>query len=170
MNNIDLIIFKGINQFAGKMAWLDGLVIFFAKYFEYFLLSFLFLFLLKNFKKYKNMIILCFCSAIFSRFVITEIIRYFYFRSRPFIDYHVNLLLKHSNSGSFPSGHAAFYFAISTIVFFYNKKIGILFFLASFLISFARVFSGIHWPSDILFGALIGISLSWLIFKIKIIN
>lgn len=165
-NKIDLIIFEKINQFADKWMWIDGLAIFFAKYFEYFLLFFLFLFLLKNFKKYKHMIILCFCSAFFSRLIITEIIRYFYFRSRPFIDYHINLLLKHSNSASFPSGHAAFYFAIATIVYFYNKKFGVLFFLASFLISFARVFSGIHWPSDILFGALIGIFSAWLISKI----
>ena len=46
-----------------------------------------------------------------------------------------------------------------------NKKAGIFFFLASFLIGLARVFSGIHWPSDILVGALVGILSAYLLRK-----
>jgi undecaprenyl-diphosphatase len=81
--------------------------------------------------------------------------------------------LSHSVSSSFPSGHAAFFFALSTVLLLYNKKFyprpkfwwgaGLFFFLASFLISIARVFVGIHWPSDILAGAAIGIFSGWLI-------
>jgi len=169
--NIDLFAFNKINSFAGKFFWLDTLGIFFAKYFEYFLIFFLLLFLVKNYKpvalllvitsqlnkKYWPMVIQAFTAAILSRFVIVEIIRYFLPRSRPFVDNLVNLLINYPKEPSFPSGHAAFYFAISTVVYFYNKKAGLLFFLASLLIVISRVFIGIHWPSDILVGALIGI-------------
>jgi len=163
--NVDFYIFNQINQFAGKWSWLDNLAIFFAKYFEYFLLFFLFLFLLKDYKKYLKMLISAFVAAVFSRFFIVEIIRYFFPKPRPFVENHINLLLDKINQSAFPSGHAAFYFAISMVVYSYNKRVGILFFIASFLICLARVFSGLHWPSDILAGALVGIFSGWLINK-----
>jgi undecaprenyl-diphosphatase len=90
------------------------------------------------------------------------------------VENHVNLLFNYNPlEPSFPSGHAAFYFAIATVVFLYLKKVyprpkfwrgaSILFFIAGFLISISRVFSGIHWPSDILAGAAIGIFSGWLV-------
>jgi len=163
---MDYYFFNLINGFAGKYFWLDTLAIFFAKYFGYILIFLLFLFLVKNFKKYWLMIIQTFLAAILARFVIVEIIRYFLPRPRPFLEFPVNLLLAPSSQASFPSGHAAFYFAIAVVLFFYNKKTGILFFLASFLISISRVFVGIHWPSDILVGATIGIFSGWLIYRL----
>ena len=120
-------------------------------------------FLFKNFRKYWKMVILSFSVAILARFVIVDIIRWFFDRPRPFVENHVNLLVDKVNQSAFPSGHAAFFFAISTIVYLYNKKAGLLFFIASFLISIARVFSGIHWPLDILTGAIIGILSSFLV-------
>ncbi len=162
--NIDLFLFQFINQFAGKSVCLDGTAIFFARYFEYFLILFLLLFLIKNVKKYWPMVIQSFFAAILSRLVITNIIRWLWPRPRPFIENHVNLLFSYNPvEPSFPSGHAAFYFAIATIVYVYNKKAGVLFYIASFLISISRVFSGIHWPSDIIAGAIVGIFSGWFV-------
>jgi len=164
--SLDFYLFQLINSWAGQYSWLDNLGVFFAKYFGYLLIFFLLLFLIKNFKKYWPMVVKSFGAAILARLVIVNIIRFFYYRPRPFIANQVNLLLSDEPTGSFPSGHAAFYFAISTIVFLFNKKAGTFFLIASFLISIARVFSGIHWPSDILTGALIGIFSAWLITKV----
>jgi undecaprenyl-diphosphatase len=165
--NLDVFLFNQINGLAGKSVCLDNVAIFFARYFEYFLILCLFLFMIKNAKKYWRMVIQGFAAAILSKFVITNIIRWLFPRPRPFVENHANLLFDYNSAEpSFPSGHAAFYFAIATIVYFYNRKAGVLFFIASFLITAARVFSGIHWPSDILFGAIIGIFSGWLINKI----
>jgi undecaprenyl-diphosphatase len=102
-------------------------------------------------------------AALFARFAVVSFIRWILPRARPFVNNNVNLLFEHQGS-SFPSGHTAFFFALSTIIYFYNKKIGALFFLSSILIVLARVFSGIHWPSDILAGLIVGI-ISGLIIK-----
>lgn len=118
-------------------------------------------------------------SAVLARLVFVNFVRWIWSRPRPFtlqnftsqnlggfIENPVNLLLEHSATASFPSGHAAFYFALSTIVFYKDKDVGVLFFIASILICLARIFVGIHWPSDILAGALVGIFSGWLIKKI----
>lgn len=160
---MDFFIFQQINQFAGRWPLLDALGIFFAKYLGYFLVFFLLLFLIKNFKKYWPMVIQGLSAAILARLGFAELIRIFWNRSRPFVENHVNLILEHSASSSFPSGHAAFFFGLSTVVYFYNKKAGYLFLIASLLISVSRVFVGIHWPSDILAGAIVGLFSGWLI-------
>ncbi|MCK4520643.1 phosphatase PAP2 family protein [Candidatus Parcubacteria bacterium] len=164
--DIDFYLFQIVNNWAGQYAWLDSLGIFFAKYFEYALVFCLFFFLVKNFKRYWPMVWQAILAGILSRLVFTEIIRWILPKARPFIDNDVNLLLTHAPTSAFPSGHAAFYFALSTIIYFYNKRAGILFFIASFLICLARVFCGIHWPLDIFAGAVIGVFSSWLIIKI----
>jgi len=163
---MDLYLFQLINQFAGKWAFLDALAIFFAKYFEYVLVFCLLLFIIVKFKKYWLMVLQAIISAVLARFVIVNFIRCLWQRARPFVENNVNLLIDYSQKPSFPSGHAAFFFALSTIVYLYNKKFGILFFIGSFLICLVRVFIGIHWPSDILTGAVVGILSASLVYKI----
>jgi undecaprenyl-diphosphatase len=163
---MDFYLFEQINQFAGKWAFLDNLGIFMAEYSGYFLILLLLNFLfLRNKKKYSIMIFQAFVAGVLARLVITNIIRTIYYRPRPFIDHQVNLLLEHSAEGSFPSGHAAFFFAISAIVYFFNKKAGIFFFVISFLMGIARVFVGIHYPRDILAGIFVGVFSAWLVNK-----
>lgn len=163
---MDQVIFQYVNSFALRCLWLDAAAIFFANYFGWVLVGVLILFLIKNFRKYWKMAATAFISAALARFVITEIIRWLWYRPRPFTGDEVNLLLPHRLTGSFPSGHAAFFFALSLTVYFYNKKAGILFFIASTLICISRVFSGLHWPSDILGGAVVGLFAAWLIHKL----
>jgi undecaprenyl-diphosphatase len=170
---LDTKVFSWVNGLAYKWYWLDFIGFLFAKYFEYVLLLVLLLFLVINFKKYWKMVLESLMAVVLARYVIAEIIRWLWFRPRPFVNNYVNLLMDYNPAeSSFPSGHAVFYFALSTIVYYHNKKAGILFYLASFLIVLARVFVGIHWPSDILAGALIGIFIAWLINKIflKVFN
>ncbi len=167
MYYLDLILFNIINGFAGKWHWLDLAGIFFAKYFEYFLLIALIIFLVKDFKKYWRMVVEAIVAAVFVRFVLAEIIRRVYFRPRPFVFNDVHLLISYSpKEASFPSGHASFYFALSTIIYSYDKKAGTLFYIASSLIVLGRVFVGIHWPSDILAGAILGVVMGLVLNKL----
>src|SRR5205823_5132954 len=90
-----------------------------------------------------------------------------HFRFRPFVNNSVHFLISYDpHATSFPSGHASFYFALSTIIYGYHKKAGAFFYLASFLIVMARIFVGVHWPSDVVAGATIGIFMGWALNKI----
>jgi undecaprenyl-diphosphatase len=154
--NFDIYIFSLINDLVGKNLWLDTLGIFFAQYLEYILIFVLILFLLKNFQRYLKMISESFFAAVLAKEIFVDMIRQLSPRLRPFHE-GFKILIYHPVTASFPSAHSAFYFAIATIVYLYNKKAGLIFLFCAFLIAIARVYVGVHWPSDIIVGALVGI-------------
>lgn len=151
------LLFQKINDLAGRNMWLDRLGVFFTDYAGYVLVVILVLiFIFKSARLSRFMVLVALTSAVVSRGIITTIIRFFYHHPRPFDVLSVKQLIPESGY-SFPSGHAAFYFALSMGVYLYNKKLGIAFFVVSALMGIARIFAGVHWPADILGGALVGI-------------
>lgn len=94
-----------------------------------------------------------------------ELIRAVYGRVRPFEALGLKTLFTET-SASFPSGHATFFFALATAVYLYNRRWGWWFFAAALLISLARVAAGVHYPSDIFGGALVGIVVATLVYRL----
>jgi undecaprenyl-diphosphatase len=59
--------------------------------------------------------------------------------------------------GSFPSDHAALFFALSTAIYLGSRRLGILAFLWTlFVVCLPRLYLGFHFPSDIVAGAILG--------------
>lgn len=166
--NLDLFIFNYIHQFAGKYWPLDWLGIFLAVFLAYFLYVAIlyFGFYLQTKKEKTFYFAVMALSALFSRGVFTETIRFFYQRLRPYDALGLEPLISPNISGSFPSGHAAFFFAISFTLLYFNKKWGIWFLVFSVLMGLARVFVGVHYPADILGGAVLGLISAWLTMKL----
>lgn len=156
---MDFNLFSFINNLAGRWVFLDSIAIFLAKYLIYLIVAgaIVVFFLIKTKKEKIYYLFFSGFSIIVSRLVLTELIRLAWHRPRPFIDHQVNLLIGHSTSGSFPSGHATFLFSLATVIYFFNKKFGIIFFVLSFLVGIARVYVGVHYPFDVLGGIIIGI-------------
>ena len=102
-------------------------------------------------------------SGVIARFAIGELVRLIYGSERPFLKEKSEELFKYPRNTSFPSGHALFFFAVTTTVLFYNWIWGVLFLFLSILISFGRVWARIHWFLDVLSGAAIGIGIAVII-------
>jgi undecaprenyl-diphosphatase len=69
----------------------------------------------------------------------------------------VHLLAGCSHSGSFPSSHAANIFGAGTILTSFYRRVWIIWLSVALLVSFSRIYVGVHYPLDVLAGAFYGI-------------
>jgi undecaprenyl-diphosphatase len=66
------------------------------------------------------------------------------------------LLVGRSTAFSFPSAHAANAFAMATVVSWRISRFAPLFFLFAVAVAYSRVYVGVHYPADIIGGAVLG--------------
>jgi len=75
------------------------------------------------------------------------------------------ILLLHPPTASFPSDHGALSMAIAIMaLLIWNKKAGFPLLLIALSLGISRIFIGVHYPLDILFGWLMGIFVSSIIY------
>ncbi len=93
-------------------------------------------------------------------------------RLRPNNDETINTVIRilRSPSGySFFSGHSSSSFAITTIVFLFLRKNlpwAILFYIWPLLFATSRIYVGVHFPIDLIVGALVGMLSAWLFYRL----
>lgn len=166
---MDVVWFETIHGFAHQYKWLDQLGIFFAIYFQYLLIAILalaFFYPSQRRRVRRRMILASIVAAAIARLIIKPVIVFFFYRIRPpeilsQVQPLVSLWDNPENLASFPSGHAITFFAIATAIYCFDRPWGYLFFASAFVIGLARIFVGVHWPTDVLGGALIGILIGW---------
>ena len=79
-------------------------------------------------------------------------------RTRPYYVLEYTPLIPPVGDPSFPSGHTAASFAAATAIYAINKKWGIAAYLFAAIMGFSRLYLGVHFPTDVLFGAIIGMA------------
>lgn len=167
MEVINQYLFGLIFQFNHRSSFLDDFAVFLSQYLPYILvLGFLILAFSRQDWRMRVFIFVSGAMAvILARGIITELIRFFYHHPRPFESLGFTPLIGESGY-SFPSGHASWFFALAMIVFYFNRRLGIWYFVFAVLNGIARIFAGVHWPLDIFSGALVGIASAILVRQI----
>lgn len=94
-------------------------------------------------------------------------------RTRPYIAVEgLHRIIEEQIDFSFPSGHTACSFAAATVIFLMcPRKVGVPAMVLAVLISLSRLYVGVHFPTDVIGGALIGIGAAllalWIYGKLK---
>lgn len=102
-----------------------------------------------------TMLVALLISVIFGNVILKNVVA----RPRPsWIDPSVKLLIPNPTDYSFPSGHTFTSFAAAGSLFLYNKKFGTAAIVLAILIGFSRMYLYVHYPSDVLAGALFGLA------------
>lgn len=77
------------------------------------------------------------------------------------------LVVKCLHSFSFPSGHATTSFAAASLIGHYYRKAAVPAFIIAVLVAFSRIYVGVHYPSDVLGGSVLGGAVAGLIIYLR---
>jgi len=158
---MDYTIFSKINGWTGRWPWFDQAWTFIGG--DYFLYVFVLSVVVLGFnKKLRNHAYIGLVSALVSYSIIAQALKHWIYRPRPFEILPLNqLLIDNDRGNSFPSGHATVYFALAFA--FWGTKYFWPFLILAIIGSLGRVVVGVHYPLDILAGAIIGSAASLLL-------
>ncbi len=88
-------------------------------------------------------------------------------RIRPYdLNESVTLLVSRLSDYSFPSGHTLASFEAATAITLYSKRLGIPALVLAALIALSRLYLYVHYPTDVIAGAALGIGFAFLAFFI----
>lgn len=95
--------------------------------------------------------------------IVSLSLKYFIFRERPFSSYPDIEKLSEAGNSSFPSGHTteAFAMAFAFSIFFPQRKYILPVFIWALVVAYSRMALGVHYPTDVLSGLLIGACIGW---------
>lgn len=92
------------------------------------------------------------------------LLKHLFHRTRPFVEQPIaDMLIALPTTSSFPSGHTSSSFAAATALFRSSKKAGIAAYVLAILISFSRLYLYLHYPTDVLAGAILGFCVGWFV-------
>ncbi len=154
MATVESALVQFIHTFVGQSSLFDWFAVFFAVYFPYLLGALGIFFILRwgTMKERIERMVFTALVVVLGRGFISELFYFFATRPRPFTEFGFTPLFSEAGS-AFPSRHAVIFFTLAAIMFTVKRSYGWWFTAFAIVIGAARVYSGVHYPTDILGGA-----------------
>jgi undecaprenyl-diphosphatase len=97
-------------------------------------------------------------AAFMLSFALAKLLSTIFNDPRPFVSDLVTPLISHAADNGFPSDHTLLTMTIASVVFIYNRKLGILLAGTALVVGFARILAGVHHTIDVLGAVAIAIT------------
>lgn len=121
-------------------------------------------------QRYLEIAKMCLYALVLSG-LIAACLKLAYHSPRPFtVLENVRQLTIPTEPNSFPSGHTSSTFSVVSVLVWTlreNKAVVCLLVLFAFLLAFSRIYVGVHYPFDVLVGAIVGVSSGAVVLKLK---
>lgn len=162
--DLDQQLFLFVNGFVGQSFLFDNLARLLVN--EYFIPTLLSLIIFglwfywdnaKDKNSNQKSVVLAVLAIGLGSLIIVTVLNSFFGRPRPFDVLDTNLLFYKPTDPSFPSNSAVVAFALASSIFVADRKLGFLALSIAAFYGFLRVFVGVHFPSDVVVGAIIGV-------------
>ena len=149
-------LFLAINGLSHHSSFLDALMVFCAKYIPFILIAFVVYLWLFGKRSGRNAALRATLAG-GGALILARIVGAFHYQALPSVLGLGRPLIMHAANNSFPSDHVSFSFGIAMSLLFSAKaSIWPQAVLLAVLVAFARVFVGVHFPLDVLAGAIVG--------------
>jgi undecaprenyl-diphosphatase len=168
---LDIQLFRLFNDLAGHTPLLDRIMILLVN--DYFVPTILSLVLFAYWfwghfiqeRTLHQQTVLYAVLALLLANALVKLSNLFYVRPRPFAAYEVNLLFYPPTDSSFPSNPTAVGFALAGIVWLRQRRLGTLMAFLALCFGVSRVYTGVHYPTDVLAGGMIGVLASYVVHR-----
>lgn len=156
---MDLALYHALNGLAGQAAWSDHLFRWATQGTAYLLGALLvgawfWPGSALDRGQRQRLVIYAVAAALLGLFV-AQIIGHLWYRDRPYLHHASYLLTMHANDASFPSDHAVGGFALALPFVFARRRLGWVMLALATILALSRVVVGVHYPSDVVGGALL---------------
>ncbi|MMZ45981.1 Undecaprenyl-diphosphatase BcrC [compost metagenome] len=170
--NIDA--FRLINDLGKQYPYLNPVIVFLAEYMLYFLCLSIVVYWFTRTNKNRMMVIQAVIAFILAE-ILGKIAGQFHSHYQPFaVLPHVNQLIEHDIDNSFPSDHTILFFSVCISFWLVRKKGEWLWLMLPFCVAISRIWVGVHYPIDVITGALLGVISAlfvyWLVPKLSSIK
>ena len=98
--------------------------------------------------------------ALPSIYIVAKIIGLFYYSTLPFVEGDVTSLIPHEADNGFPSDHTLLGAAISSVMYFFSKKISAVLWALTLVVGASRMYVGVHHPIDVAGSIIIAIAVT----------
>lgn len=154
---VDVWVFSYFNMHGRRRFWLDRLMLFFAQIGNgifAMILAIILYFSGQHFLAYG------FVFGTLSLWLVVELIKVLVHRTRPYKKIETSRIVgSQARGSSFPSGHTSQSFFMATFLLHYyqaNFLIWLAIYLLAFFVGITRIYVGMHYPRDVLGGAMLG--------------
>ncbi|WP_188456761.1 undecaprenyl-diphosphatase [Virgibacillus oceani] len=164
-SDLNISFFRAINDLGKEFTDLNPVFVFIAEYMVYFLALGVVIYWFTRSNQNRMMVI---CGAI--TFILAEIVGKIagkiHSNNQPFAELaNVNKLIDHAVDNSFPSDHTMLFFAFCATFLLFKKRLGLFWITLAFIVALSRVWVGVHFPADVIVGAIISIISAVIVYR-----
>lgn len=174
ISQLNIEVFRSINDVGKTYHSLEPIAVFLAEYMVYALILGMIIYWFTRTTKNRMMMIQSVFAIVLAE-ILGKIAGTFYSHYQPFAELpNVNKLVEHEIDNAFPSDHSIIFFTICITIWLVRKREGWIWLAVAFAVAISRIMVGVHYPGDVLTGALIGLIsaliMQWLVPKLTFLK